>query len=406
MQDGSVHSTTYSAAAYPSKDITLATALPALPAGIQDEASSYAFMTFADGAPTTEARITAIEAAPGNKFRISVRDEKEAYYNDRVADLTHEIIAQPRSAGITELLVTDDVVEGNIVLQITPVGTGAFQGAVITVEGDEVGVTRGPGETLTVLSPAGTGEDVVVTATPGNEFATLGVTVSVTHTIESIFADPSDSAGGASYEFDYAVTFGNTVPDNQRPLDSWGYASPEQAGGLTWTSDAQDVTPATPFLWRVQRPIVGTPEMGVAIDGSFGPPRIIGRYGADGLVKESIFAVTSTPNAPTAPSNSWDFDNPSSPWFNGAQNVTEMNPYLWRNQRTIEGGGNGHRGTGRAHESSGVTGTDGTDGLDAIDGADGTDGHPGDDGRAKEFIFARTSNANAPNSPSNLWSFG
>ena len=183
MQDGSVHSTTYSAAAYPSRDITLATALPALPAGIQDEASSYAFMTFADGAPTTEVRITAIEAAPGNKFRISVRDEKEAYYNDRVADLTHEIIAQPRSAGITELLVTDDVVEGNIVLQITPVGTGAFQGAVISVDGERVGVTRGPGETLTALSPVGTGEDVEVSATPGNEFATFGASISVTYTV-------------------------------------------------------------------------------------------------------------------------------------------------------------------------------------------------------------------------------
>ena len=428
MQDARVHQTTYTAASYPSAEITLADALPAMPAGIRDEPSSYAFMTFRQGAPTTEVRITAIEAAPGGKFRISVRDEVQAYYDDRVTDLTHEIIAQPRVATITDLIVTDEIQEGNIVLKITPVGGGAFNGAVITAEGDEVGVTRGPGETLTVLSPAGTGEDVAVTATPGNEFATFGVTVSVTHTIGSIFADPADSAGGASYESVYAVTAVPSLPVIQRPLDSWGYSSPGEANGLTWTSDAQDVIEATPYLWRAQRAIVGTPEVGAAIDDSFGPPRVVGRYGldgpagldaidgadgtdghpgADGRAKESIFARTSTPNSPSSPSNSWSFDNPSSPWSDAAPNLSSSNPYLWRNQRTIEGAGTvignweGSRIVGRY----GPDGAVGPAGLDAIDGADGTDGHPGADGRAKESIFARTSTPNSPSSPSNSWSF-
>ena len=181
---------------------------------------------------------------------------------------------------------------------------------------------------------------------------------------------------------------------------------------------------SNPYLWRNQRTIEGA---GTVI-GNWEGSRIVGRYGPDGSVgpagmdsidgadgtdggpgddgraKEFIFARTSNANSPSSPSNSWSFDNPSSPWFDGAPNLSSSNPYLWRNQRTIEGDGS-VIGNWEGSRIVGRYGTDGTDGLDAIDGADGTDGHPGDDGRAKEFIFARTSNANAPNSPSNSWSF-
>ena len=91
-------------------------------------------MTFRDGAPKTKVRITAIEPAPARKFRITARDEVAAYYADRTSDLTHEIIAQPRTSEITDIVVTDEVVGNNIMLNVTPIGKGAFQGAVITAK--------------------------------------------------------------------------------------------------------------------------------------------------------------------------------------------------------------------------------------------------------------------------------
>ena len=59
-------------------------------------------------------------------------------------------------------------------------------------------------------------------------------------------------------------------------------------------------------------------------------------------------------------------DNPSSPWSDGAPNLSSSNPYLWRNQRTIEGAGT-VIGNWEGSRIVGRYGTDGTDGLDAID---------------------------------------
>ena len=62
----------------------------------------------------------------------------------------------------------------------------------------------------------------------------------------------------------------------------------------------------------------------------------------------------------------------------GAPNLSSSNPYLWRNQRTIEGAGTvignweGSRIVGRY----GPDGSVGPAGMDGIDGADGTDGGP------------------------------
>ena len=237
---------------------------------------------------------------------------------------------------------------------------------------------------------------------------------------------------GQGYEYVFARTATANLPGNQRPDDDWGYDSPVAVSGLLWTDDFVGPTADMPFEWRSRRTVPGTPEAGddvSASKGDFSDPIIAFRFaepgqpgfdgidgadgedgqpGEDGLAKERIFARTATVNPPGGPSNSWGFDNPVGVWSDAAPNLSDSFPYLWTNQRTIEGAPAFNASILGIWEGSTIVGRfgpEGQPGFDGIEGADGSDGQPGEDGLAKERIFARTATVNPPGGPSNSWGF-
>ena len=272
---------------------------------------------------------------------------------------------------------------------------------------------------------------------------------------------------GVGTEFVFAVTNSATLPNNQRPLNTWGYDQPGTVNGLTWSDGAPDVTASFPYLWRAQRIVVGQPPIGTAITDTWDEPSVEGRYGEDGddgiagargddgAGVEYVFAVTNSATLPSSqnPANSWGYDNPGTrgglTWHDAAPNVTEATPYLWRAERAVEAvpafnaavsdswstptinsrfgpqgiagiagsdGGEGAPGTPGApgaDGSDGARGTDGSegapgsDGAPGADGSDGVEGAPGSDGVGIEFIFATTNADTLPSSqrPSNSWGY-
>ena len=114
------------------------------------------------------------------------------------------------------------------------------------------------------------------------------------------------------------------------------------------------------------------------------------------------------------PDDDWGFDEPdivdSLQWYDGAPNLTEDLPFLWRASRNVFGQpaiGAGVEALFSAPVIVGRYGLDGQPGLDGVAGADGTDGVPGEDGRAHEYVFARTGSATLSTSqrPSNTWGY-
>ena len=180
-------------------------------------------------------------------------------------------------------------------------------------------------------------------------------------------ADGTDGVAGedgVGYEYVFAVTAGTSIPNNQRPLNSWGYDEPVARNGLTWYDAAPNVTTTEQYLWRSQRVVIGTPSTGEAITALWTPPTIQSRYsapgtqgpigvpgqdGADGAVGgagagvEYIFTVYATEALPATrnPDNSWGYDSPGTRggqvWHDGAPNLTESLPFLYRAERAVTG---------------------------------------------------------------------
>ena len=141
--------------------------------------------------------------------------------------------------------------------------------------------------------------------------------------------------------------------------------------------------------------------------GTTGLQGVSGVDGVDGAGIEYIFAVTAdSSTTPSAPTNSWGFDQPNSPWFDGAPSMTTSNKALWRAQRAILG--NPSVGDSVSANWSGSTvvgrfGDDGVDGVDGVDGATGATGATGAVGKktATGYLYYNTQQANAPSAPSN-----
>jgi predicted phage tail protein len=139
---------------------------------------------------------------------------------------------------------------------------------------------------------------------------------------------------------------------------------------------------ATPGSWTATP---STPGSGYKTYVSFGtrtnntgnftwstPSPITARDGDDGAGTEYIFAVTANSStSPSAPSNSWGFDQPQSPWYDGAPSVTTSNKALWRAQRDVVG--NPSDGDAVSDDWSGST----VVGRFADDGAPGTAAYSG-----------------------------
>ena len=129
-----------------------------------------------------------------------------------------------------------------------------------------------------------------------------------------------------------------------------------------------------------------------------------------------MFAATAAASVPSAkrPSNAWGYDSPATrgglTWTDGAPNLSDATPYLWRCQRKVPGG----TANGAAVSDSwtsptivGRFGPAGEDGTEGVDGADGSDGTDGVDGQGIEYVFAATAAASVPSAkrPSNAWGY-
>ena len=207
---------------------------------------------------------------------------------------------------------------------------------------------------------------------------------------------------GRGLEFIFARTSTTTAPS--APSNSWGYDSPVSP----WQDSAPALDATDMFLWSAQRIVVGSPSTGDAVSYTWSTPVIVGRFGEDGIIGadgedglglEWIFAKTSTTTAPSAPSNSWGYDSPSSPWSDGAPDLDSTDQFLWRAQRDVEGAPSVGDAISDTWSTPVIVGHFGEDGAAGADGNDGTDGI------GIEFIFAKTSTTTAPSAPSNSWGY-
>ena len=116
---------------------------------------------------------------------------------------------------------------------------------------------------------------------------------------------------------------------------------------------------------------------------------------------------------PSDPLDTWGFDSPVSPWFDGAPSLTTEQTTLFRAQRKILGDPDkgdvirdlwqeskvvGHYG------QDGTIGIDGIPGIDGVPGQDGATGARGSPGVGYEFIYALT-NGLVPSVPLNTWGY-
>ena len=134
---------------------------------------------------------------------------------------------------------------------------------------------------------------------------------------------------------------------------------------------------ATPGSWTATP---STPASGYKTYVSFGtrtnntgnftwstPSPITARDGDDGAGTEYIFAITANSStSPSAPSNSWGFDQPQSPWYDGAPSVTTTNKALWRAQRNVVGNPSVGDAVSANWSGSTVVGRFGDDGAPAV----------------------------------------
>ena len=137
-------------------------------------------------------------------------------------------------------------------------------------------------------------------------------------------------------------------------------------------------------------------------DGAAGQDGDDGTDGTDGAGIEYIFAITANESTtPSSPNNSWGFDQPSSPWFDGAPTVTSTNKALWQSHRAITGNPSAGASVSATWSSPVVVGRFGDDGADGQDGDDGAPGAAGTN--AKVVYYGKTGSARwstAPSAPS------
>ena len=167
---------------------------------------------------------------------------------------------------------------------------------------------------------------------------------------------------------------------------------------------------------RVGRPDAGNWRfgiVGVTTDGRRTAPAyfskelggiVLGAAGEDGNGIEYVFTRTGDANLAGSkrPSNGWGFDRPGTvdgqQWHDGAVDINENFPYLWRCTRAVPG--QPEVGDAVTDDWTGPV----VVGRVGADGPIGTHGADGDDGTGYEFIFARTS-GRTPSNPSNSWGF-
>ena len=217
--------------------------------------------------------------------------------------------------------------------------------------------------------------------------------------ISGVAGADGEEGQGVEYVFCQTAKGVKAIAANQRPVNTWAYDTPATVNGLQWHDGAPTLTDALPVLWRSERTVPGAPAVGAAKEASWGNwtiPDIVGELGRG---FEIIFARTALPSAPSAPSNTWGFDAPQSPWSDAAPNVSATFPYLWECRREVVGlpavgaavkaEWNSPRIAAR-YGDDGQMGPQGVAGADGTDGTAGATGADGEEGQGVEYVFCRT----------------
>ena len=160
-----------------------------------------------------------------------------------------------------------------------------------------------------------------------------------------------DGDDGAGVEYIFTAYASASLPSSRRPSNSWGFDSPQTAGGQLWHDGAPSLSTSSTFLFRSERAVAGVPNVGTAVSDSWSIPVIVGRYGIDGIGQdgddgagvEYIFTAYASASLPSSrrPSNSWGFDSPQTAggqlWHDGAPSLSTTSPFLFRSERAVAG---------------------------------------------------------------------
>ena len=212
---------------------------------------------------------------------------------------------------------------------------------------------------------------------------------------------------GISLEYAFSVYSGNQLPQNLRPLNSWGFSQRGTVNGLSWSRFNVETTEANPYLYLSTRLVIGSPANGTTVDDDWSIPVIISHYGIDGQAGqdgrglEYIYTNYATNILPVNryPLNSWLYDQPgtinSQVWTDGATEPSVSSPFLIQCVRRVDGSPN----VGDTVPYNWR--------IPAAISYRGIDGSDGEGGEALEFIFARNS-IGVPSQvqyPSNNWGY-
>jgi hypothetical protein len=210
-------------------------------------------------------------------------------------------------------------------------------------------------EFSTAVMHSGVGEDgQSITGAAGNSNALVALYAVNT----SSSSAPSAFSGTFTYTYATGAVSGGT-------LNGWQTTVPTVAqGSFLWVRQATASSNTTTDT-------IATSEFSAAVvasaSGANGAP---GADGDDGAGIEYIFAVTAdSSTSPSAPNNSWGFDQPSSPWADAAPAVTTSNKALWSTQRAIVGSPSAGDAVSASWTSATVVGRFADDGSPGAAGA-------------------------------------
>ena len=96
---------------------------------------------------------------------------------------------------------------------------------------------------------------------------------------------------GPGWDPIYTAYTAATLPASKYPDNDWGYADPGTIDDQTWTTFVPDLTPEIPFLFEARRQVVGVPQAGDPVTGTWRTPALVGHYATfdiDDIGKASI----------------------------------------------------------------------------------------------------------------------